>query len=136
MYFFESFWGSRVQLGHACTECAGLPIQLLTDDAWQGFQSGALTGLLSESSMLRRCCINAAVELQSGLHLSHAQVSRGNDGDSEEGMQASSSRGLLISTAFLARDGMLISMQREYDAGGSLTEVRSRSAVRGGWVPM
>eukprot|EP00891_Asterochloris_glomerata_P000611 jgi/Astpho2/611/Aster-04455 len=63
-------------------------------------------------------------------------VSRGNDGDSEEGMQASSSRGLLISTAFLARDGMLISMQREYDAGGSLTEVRSRSAVRGGWVPM
>ena len=89
MYFLESFWGSRVQLGHACTECAGLPIQLLTDDAWQGFQSGALTGLLSESSMLRRCCINAAVELQSGLHLSHAQVSRGNDGDSEEGMQAS-----------------------------------------------
>ena len=30
--------------------------------------------------------------------------------------------------------GMAAGLQREYDASGALTEVRSRTAVLGGWV--
>jgi hypothetical protein len=62
-------------------------------------------------------------------------VSRGQSADEDEGMDmAGTGRGFLISFAWLVRQGMLISMQREYDAAGELLEVRSRSAVKGQWV--
>ena len=32
------------------------------------------------------------------------------------------------------RPGMIIAIEREYEATGQLSEVRSRTAVRGGWV--
>ena len=63
------------------------------------------------------------------------QVSRGAVADEVEGMSNSDmGRGLLISFSWLVRPGMMISMQREYDACGDLMEVRSRSAVEGTWV--
>ncbi len=63
------------------------------------------------------------------------QVSRGAVADEVEGMSTSDTgRGLLISFSWLVRPGMMISMQREYDACGDLMEVRSRSAVEGTWV--
>ena len=37
-------------------------------------------------------------------------------------------------TGLQVRPGMVIAMEREYEAGGQLAEVRSRTAVRGGWV--
>lgn len=62
-------------------------------------------------------------------------VSRGAVADEVEGMSTSDTgRGLLISFSWLVRPGMMISMQREYDACGDLMEVRSRSAVEGTWV--
>lgn len=65
----------------------------------------------------------------------HFQVSRGALADEVEGMSNSDmGRGLLISFSWLVRPGMMISMQREYDACGDLMEVRSRSALEGTWV--
>lgn len=65
----------------------------------------------------------------------YLQVSRGAVADEVEGMSTSDTgRGLLISFSWLVRPGMMISMQREYDACGDLMEVRSRSAVEGTWV--
>ena len=32
------------------------------------------------------------------------------------------------------RPGMIVAIEREYEASGQLSEVRSRTAVRGGWV--
>ena len=68
-----------------------------------------------------------------------SQVSRGEEGDSREGfpapgLGAGTARGLRISVGWLVREGTLIGLQREYDSEGHLTEVRSRTAVRGGWV--
>jgi hypothetical protein len=63
-------------------------------------------------------------------------VSRGPDGDAAEGMGGSdgdgggSGRGFLVSVAWAPRDGTVVGVQREYDAGGALVEARCRSAVR------
>ena len=52
-----------------------------------------------------------------------------------EGISTSDTgRGVLLTFSWLVRSGMMISMQREYDAAGDLMEVRSRSAVEGSWV--
>lgn len=72
---------------------------------------------------------------QISLAAQSLQVSRGAVADEVEGMSTSDTgRGLLISFSWLVRPGMMISMQREYDACGDLMEVRSRSAVEGTWV--
>lgn len=64
-----------------------------------------------------------------------SQVSRGEVADKVEGISPSSTgRGVLLTFSWLVRPGMMISMQREYDAAGDLMEVRSRSAVEGSWV--
>ena len=65
-----------------------------------------------------------------------AQVSRGNEADASEGMPAvgAAGRGLLLSVGWEVRPGMMVGLEREYDARGELAEVRSKTAVRGGWV--
>lgn len=63
------------------------------------------------------------------------QVSRGEMADQVEGFSTSNTgRGVLLTFSWLVRPGMMISMQREYDAAGDLMEVRNRSAVEGSWV--
>ena len=52
-----------------------------------------------------------------------------------EGVSPSNTgRVVLLTFSWMVRSGMVISMQREYDATGDLMEVRSRSAVEGSWV--
>lgn len=43
-------------------------------------------------------------------------------------------RGLVLSLAWLVREGMVVYIEREYEAGGQLLEVRSGSAVKGAWA--
>jgi hypothetical protein len=69
-------------------------------------------------------------------------VSRGAEGDAAEGMGGGDggdsgsgappplSRGFLISVSWAPRDGTVVGVAREYDAGGQLVEARCRSAVR------
>lgn len=60
-----------------------------------------------------------------------APVSRGAAADASEGMDAEvPRRGLLLTVAWAPRDGNVIAVQREYDGGGDLVEVRCRAAVR------
>ncbi|KAK9808796.1 hypothetical protein WJX72_003812 [[Myrmecia] bisecta] len=47
---------------------------------------------------------------------------------------AGRNRGIIISFSWMARDNMLIGVQREYDAAGELLEVRTQTAIRDGWV--
>ncbi|CAL8461581.1 g1112 [Coccomyxa elongata] len=62
-------------------------------------------------------------------------VSRGAQGDAQEGMETEGTgRGICISFHWLVNERTLIGLQREYSADGMLTEVRSRTAVKGGWV--
>lgn len=63
-------------------------------------------------------------------------MSRGKEADESEGMPVAGAggRGLLLSVGWEVRPGMMVGLEREYDAGGQLAEVRSRTAVRGGWV--
>ena len=57
-------------------------------------------------------------------------VSRGADGDADEGM-AAAARGVVLSVAWAPRPGAVVAVQREYDSGGDLVEVRSRAAKKG-----
>ncbi|KAK9909661.1 hypothetical protein WJX75_005765 [Coccomyxa subellipsoidea] len=62
-------------------------------------------------------------------------VSRGAAGDAQEGMETErQGRGLCISFHWLVNERTLVGLQREYSAEGMLMEVRSRTAVKGGWV--
>ena len=58
------------------------------------------------------------------------QVTRGREGDLQEGMPESAvaARGLLVTTLWVVREGMAIGLEREYDARGRLVEVRLRRA--------
>lgn len=51
-------------------------------------------------------------------------------------MDTSLPHGLLLSAGWGPSDGrgLLSLVEREYDGAGHLTEVRFRTAVRGGWV--
>ena len=63
-------------------------------------------------------------------------VSRGAEGDAAEGMDEGGGgsgpvgRGFLFSVSWAPRDGTVVGVAREYDAGGVLVEARCRSAVR------
>ena len=57
-------------------------------------------------------------------------VSRGADGDADEGM-AAAARGIVLSVAWAPRPGAVVAVQREYDGGGDLVEVRCRAAKKG-----
>ncbi|EIE22064.1 hypothetical protein COCSUDRAFT_66811 [Coccomyxa subellipsoidea C-169] len=62
-------------------------------------------------------------------------VSRGRAADAQEGMETEGQgRGLCVSFHWLVNERTLIGLQREYSADGLLMEVRSRTAVKGGWV--
>ena len=53
--------------------------------------------------------------------------------DEDEGEDSSSPllrRALLVTALWSPRDGTVVGLQREYDAGGDLVEVRARTAVR------
>ncbi|KAK9834414.1 hypothetical protein WJX74_001305 [Apatococcus lobatus] len=45
-----------------------------------------------------------------------------------------SPRGMIISFSWLQRKDIMLGVQRHYDHQGELTEIRNRTAVRGGWV--
>lgn len=63
-------------------------------------------------------------------------MSRGNEADKSEGMPTAGvvGRGLLLSVGWEVRPGMIVGLEREYDSQGVLAEVRTKTAVRGGWV--
>jgi len=58
------------------------------------------------------------------------------EGEGEGGERDSDSdapllrRALLVTALWSPRDGTVVGLQREYDAGGDLVEVRARTAVR------
>ena len=60
----------------------------------------------------------------------------GNDSDSDPDSDDDASappllrRALLVTALWSPRDGTVVGLQREYDAGGDLVEVRARTAVR------
>ena len=73
-----------------------------------------------------------------GASLEQAQGEEG-AGDSDADSDASDSdsppppllrRALLVTALWSPREGTVVGLQREYDAGGDLVEVRARTAVR------
>lgn len=61
-------------------------------------------------------------------------ASRGTEADVSEGVDLTAPCGFLISAGWAASDGVMSLVEREYDGMGFLTEVRARTAVRGGWI--
>eukprot|EP00955_Chlamydomonas_euryale_P101121 365325-Chlamydomonas_euryale.AAC.19 len=50
------------------------------------------------------------------------------------GREAPAVRGLCMATTWLQDGGTALQMERYYDAGGELRDVRLTRAVKGGWV--
>ena len=53
----------------------------------------------------------------------------GENDDSASGDSPLLGRALLVTALWSPRDGTVLGLQREYDAGGDLVEVRARTAV-------
>lgn len=73
----------------------------------------------------------AFVEMHMADDVSADQAAHATHGN---GKACTAGRGLSIIFGWMPRKGTLISMCRTYDSEGNLQEVRSRTAVAGGWV--